>query len=235
MPLWQGGNQPEYHFGAQLLSWLAPATNGPIETVPIPEPKSDEKLGRENGMTGQSAVLQYLGEARRAIEKHSPARILTLGGDCLVDLPPIAYSGWRRAQMLDAFDNPSILDARSEPYVRKYIPHLFAYEGGHPLRAFGQYLVVMMGRLTHHLPDCHDECVADPLMKKVAHRINENLAWSSPATGDFQRLAIFAHYVVPDDSSAAPASQPSIFPDSHRFQSLRHLHSVAMRAPCRND
>ena len=91
MPLWQGGNQPEYHFEAQLLAWLAPATNGPIETVPIPEPTPGERLGLENGMTGRSTVLRCLREARQAIEKHRPARILTLGGDCLVDLPPIAY------------------------------------------------------------------------------------------------------------------------------------------------
>src|SRR5215469_3854510 len=91
MPLWQGGNLPEYHFGAQLLAWLAPATEGPVETVPVPEPKPGETLGLENGMTGRSAVLRHLREARQAIVKHRPARVLTLGGDCLVDLPPIAY------------------------------------------------------------------------------------------------------------------------------------------------
>ncbi len=42
-------------------------------------------------MTSRSAVLRHLREARRAIEKHRPARIVTLEGDCLVDLPPIAY------------------------------------------------------------------------------------------------------------------------------------------------
>jgi arginase len=91
MPLWQGGNQPEYHFGAQLLAWLAPASEGPVETVPVPEPEPGETLRLENGMMGRSAVLRHLREARKAIEKHRPDRVLTLGGDCLVDLPPIAY------------------------------------------------------------------------------------------------------------------------------------------------
>jgi arginase len=91
MPLWQGGNQPEYHFGAQLLAWLAPVAEGPVETVPIPEPGPGETLGLERGMTGRSVVVRLLREARQAIEKHRPARILTLGGDCLVDLAPIAY------------------------------------------------------------------------------------------------------------------------------------------------
>ena len=91
LPLWQGGNRPEYHFGAQLLAWLAPAPEGPVETVAVPEPAPGETLELENGMTGRSVVMRLLKEARWAIEKHSPARIVTLGGDCLVDLPPIAY------------------------------------------------------------------------------------------------------------------------------------------------
>jgi arginase len=91
MPQWQGGNLPEYHFGAQLLAWLAPAAEGPIETVPVPAPQPGETLGLENGMTARSAVTRQARAARQAIEKHAPARILTLGGDCLVDLAPIAY------------------------------------------------------------------------------------------------------------------------------------------------
>ena len=91
MPLWQGGNQPEYHFGAQLLAWLAPPADGPVETVPIPEPEVGETLSIENGIAGRSVVIHHLREARQAIEKHRPARIVTLGGDCLIDLPPIAY------------------------------------------------------------------------------------------------------------------------------------------------
>jgi arginase len=91
MPQWQGGNLPEYHFGAQLLAWLAPATEGPVETVSVPEPEAGQTLGVENGMRARSAVVRQAREARQAIEKHQPAHVLTLGGDCLVDLAPIAY------------------------------------------------------------------------------------------------------------------------------------------------
>ena len=86
MPQWQGGNQPEYHFGAQLLAWLAPAAEGPVGTVPVPEPAPGEKLSLENGIIGRCAIARQAREARQAIEKHRPARIATLGGDCLVDL-----------------------------------------------------------------------------------------------------------------------------------------------------
>jgi arginase len=91
MPQWQGGNIPAYHFGAQLLAFLAPAADGLVETVRVAEPEAGETLGIENGMRARSAVVRQAREARRAIEKHRPARILTLGGDCLVDLAPIAW------------------------------------------------------------------------------------------------------------------------------------------------
>ncbi|MEF0941145.1 hypothetical protein [Rhizobium sp. BR 362] len=32
IPQWQGGNLEGYHFGAQLLAWLAPAASGCVVT-----------------------------------------------------------------------------------------------------------------------------------------------------------------------------------------------------------
>jgi arginase len=91
MPQWQGGNRHEYYFGSELLAWLAPPADGPVETVPVPEPKPGEMLETENGILGRKALLRQARAAREAIEKHRPDRIVTLGGDCLVDLAPIAY------------------------------------------------------------------------------------------------------------------------------------------------
>jgi arginase len=91
LPQWQGGNLPEYHFGAQLLAWLAPDVDGPTEAVFVPEPKSGEPLQDENGILARAAIVRQARAAREAIERHRPDRIVTLGGDCLVDLAPIAY------------------------------------------------------------------------------------------------------------------------------------------------
>ena len=95
MPQWQGGNVPDYYFGSELLAWLAPVANGPVETVPVPEPKPGETLEVENGVLGRAALLQQVRAARQAIEKHRPDRIVTLGGDCLIDLAPMAYLNTR--------------------------------------------------------------------------------------------------------------------------------------------
>ncbi|CBJ41103.1 Arginase/agmatinase/formiminoglutamase (plasmid) [Ralstonia solanacearum CMR15] len=90
MPQWQGGNNPPYHFGAQLLAWLAPPADGPVETVDI-APHGADPLPTERGIVGRSALLAQLRSARECIDRHRPDRIVVLGGDCLVDLAPFAY------------------------------------------------------------------------------------------------------------------------------------------------
>jgi len=90
MPQWQGGDEPAYRFGAELLRWLAPDHNGPEETVVVPEP---DGLASEvdRGIKARKVLLSQAQAARAAIERHDPDRVVTLGGDCLVDLAPMAY------------------------------------------------------------------------------------------------------------------------------------------------
>lgn len=92
MPQWQGGNLSEYHLGSRLLSWLLPSGEGPEEVVPVAAPTSPVFPQRmQDGMAGKAVLLEQARDARLAIERHQPDRILTIGGDCLVDLAPIAY------------------------------------------------------------------------------------------------------------------------------------------------
>jgi arginase len=95
MPQWQGGNRHDYYLGSELLAWLAPPANGPVETVAVSEPRPTETLELENGIVGRKALLRQARAARQAIEKHRPDRIVTLGGDCLIDLAPMAYLNTR--------------------------------------------------------------------------------------------------------------------------------------------
>ncbi|MCQ3029898.1 arginase family protein [Pseudomonas syringae] len=89
-PQWQGGNNAPYFFGAQLLSWLAPEANGPVEEVHVAKPDG-KPLQNENGIVARQSLLEQLSHARQLIEKHQPDRMVVLGGDCLVDLAPFAY------------------------------------------------------------------------------------------------------------------------------------------------
>lgn len=90
MPQWQGGNNPAYHLGAELLAWLAPATQCPVVTVPVPSPHNSP-LSNENGIVGRTQLVKQLNHANQSIREHGPDKIAVLGGDCLVDLAPFAY------------------------------------------------------------------------------------------------------------------------------------------------
>lgn len=95
MPQWQGGNLAGYHLSSQLLSWLLPPVSGHEETVVVPPPGADAVLPCTDGIIAKTALLNQARAARSAIEKHQPDRVLTIGGDCLVDLAPIAYLNQR--------------------------------------------------------------------------------------------------------------------------------------------
>lgn len=93
-PQWQGGNNPPYYFGAQLLAWLAPEASGPTEQVAVAAPDG-VALGTEDGIVARQALREQLAHAQEIIERHQPDRLVVLGGDCLVDLAPFAYLNQR--------------------------------------------------------------------------------------------------------------------------------------------
>ncbi|WP_349295428.1 arginase family protein (plasmid) [Thioclava sp. 'Guangxiensis'] len=90
MAQWQGGNLPAYHFGAELLAWLAPPSDTPMVEVPI-DPPSADPLPLEDGILAKSRVLAQARSARALIDAHAPDRLVVFGGDCGVDLAPFAY------------------------------------------------------------------------------------------------------------------------------------------------
>ncbi|WP_235852041.1 arginase family protein [Niallia nealsonii] len=89
MPQWQGGNNPAYYLGAQLLNWLAPHSNDTFEEVPID--RTEEGLGVERGIFARSTLLKQAHAAKGILKKHNPDRVVVFGGDCGVELAPFAY------------------------------------------------------------------------------------------------------------------------------------------------
>lgn len=59
MPQWQGGNNPNYSFGAELLAWLAPENDQPLIHVPV-QPYDGTPLENENGINGRKQLLEQL-------------------------------------------------------------------------------------------------------------------------------------------------------------------------------
>lgn len=123
MPQWQGGDEPAYRFGSELLRWLAPPHDGPEETVAVPEPDGSA-APVEHGIKWRDALLAQARAARDAIERHAPDRIVTLGGDCLVDLAPIAWLSRRYGEglgvlWLDA--HPDVMSAAEFSHAHAHV------------------------------------------------------------------------------------------------------------------
>ena len=124
MPQWQGGDLADYHFGTAVLAWLAPPTSGPVEVVPVPEPRPGETLAVEDGIVARAAVLAQAHAAQEAIERHRPDRIVTLGGDCLVDLAPMAYLSARYGDELGVLWVDAHTDARTPEHTPRAHAHV---------------------------------------------------------------------------------------------------------------
>ena len=123
MPQWQGGTEPAYRFGAELLRWLAPVHEGPEETVPVPAPLG-ESLEIERGIKARTALLSQARAARAAIERHQPERIVTLGGDCLIDLAPMAYLNRRYEGTLGVLwvdAHPDVMSAAEFSHAHSHV------------------------------------------------------------------------------------------------------------------
>ena len=123
MPQWQGGTEPAYRFGAELLQWLAPPHDGPEETVEVPS-AGERPLEIERGITARTALLSQARAARLAIERHHPDRIVTLGGDCLVDLAPMAYLNRRYAGKLGVLwidAHPDVMSAAEFSHAHAHV------------------------------------------------------------------------------------------------------------------
>lgn len=131
MPQWQGGDEPAYRFGSELLRWLAPPHDGPEETVAVPEPDgSSPPVSR--GIKWCAALLSQARAAREAIERHAPDRIVTLGGDCLVDLAPMAYLSRRYGEKLGVLwldAHPDVMSAAEFSHAHAHVLALLLGRG----------------------------------------------------------------------------------------------------------
>ncbi|TKW65611.1 MAG: arginase family protein [Paracoccus denitrificans] len=123
MPQWQGGDEPAYLFGAELLRWLAPPHDGPEETVAV-SPSDGSSAPVEQGIKWRGDLLAQAKAARAAIDRHAPDRIVTLGGDCLVDLAPIAYLRQKYGEKLGVLwidAHPDVMSAQEFSHAHAHV------------------------------------------------------------------------------------------------------------------
>lgn len=101
MPQWQGGDYDLsvrtgelYPLGARILAFIAPQSDAPLIEVPV-EPYTGAERTKQNGVVWQDVVLRQMQAAQKIIEEHEPDRIVTFGGDCLVNQAPFDYLNGR--------------------------------------------------------------------------------------------------------------------------------------------
>lgn len=103
-PQWQGAGSssvrdlaPEFPFdvarrayavGSAVLAAVLPAADGPTVTAPVA--MDDDGLELRDGIEAKEAIVTQLAQAFEVIRGHSPARIVTLGGECSVSVAPFA-------------------------------------------------------------------------------------------------------------------------------------------------
>ena len=102
-PQWQGGDIARwiseikdseeasrgYVLGSQLLNFLAPSGNNEVLTVPVSTDKIERKVS--DGVLDRDVIVQQTKAALEMLRVASPDKIVTLGGDCSVSVPPFTY------------------------------------------------------------------------------------------------------------------------------------------------
>lgn len=92
-PQWQGGMNPDYVFGSELLAVIAPSPkSGRTVTINV-ERNFDEEQKRICGVDAGASLLEQMRETESVLAKETPDKIIVLGGDCSVSQVPFDYLG----------------------------------------------------------------------------------------------------------------------------------------------
>ncbi|GHO84394.1 arginase family protein [Dictyobacter formicarum] len=111
-----------YAVGSAVLNAVLPAHNGPTAFVPVSS--DDRGLGKQDGIEAKEAVVAQLATALEVIDRYSPQRILTLGGECSVSVAPFSWLAKRYG------DDLAVLWIDSHPDVGTPTSH---YPGYHAM------------------------------------------------------------------------------------------------------
>ena len=95
-PQWQGSARFELYEGAKLLY---ESLRNKISLTQIPTSLT-YSLVTDKNILGYSQIFSQLLDACRVIQDHNPQRILTIGGDCGVELAPVSFLNKIYAQTL---------------------------------------------------------------------------------------------------------------------------------------
>lgn len=91
LPQWQGGVNPDYLFGAELLAFIAPPGKTDETVSVVVNDDFAAPLAEENGVAGEQVLLDQLEETARILAIRQPDKLIVFGGDCSVSQAPFDY------------------------------------------------------------------------------------------------------------------------------------------------
>ena len=90
-PQWQGGVNPNYAIGSEILNLVLPKGKN-TETLEVPVDKNfDKEIELKDGINEQTSISKQLQCAFNMLETKNPDKVITLGGDCSVSQPAFDY------------------------------------------------------------------------------------------------------------------------------------------------
>lgn len=89
VPEWQGGMDPNYQFGAQLLAQIIPPAGlENTETIEVPVSSTAET---DSHIDAEQTLLRQIRLITDILRMKDPQKVLTVGGDCAVSEAPFDY------------------------------------------------------------------------------------------------------------------------------------------------
>ncbi|MGL5721334.1 MAG: arginase family protein [Brevinema sp.] len=131
LPQWQGGINPNYAFGSELLAFIAPP-NATDKTMRVSVNMDFSNLTPpKQGIYAEEILLSQLDETTNILNNESPDKVVVFGGDCSISQAPFDYLSGKYGEKLgvlwlDAHPDISTTDT-SRRYHEMVLANLIGY------------------------------------------------------------------------------------------------------------
>lgn len=132
-PQWEGGANPNYVIGNQIMNVIVPKTSSMEEIdVPVASVNSSGLLQRKNGVDFEEVLKRQISIAKQSLLLKNPDKVVTIGGDCSVSLVPFNYLSSKYGNnlgiiWLDA--HPDISDTMQSHHLHEMVVSTLMHQG----------------------------------------------------------------------------------------------------------